>query len=54
MIAFLGDHPKSTVGVLAKSLNLDPEYVATHLTQLTRAGEIQKAAEGYSTRPDRR
>ena len=51
IIGFLANHPKSTVGDLAKSLNLGPEHVATRLTQLTAIGEIQKAAEGYSTLP---
>ncbi len=48
IIGFLADHPGSTVGDLAKSLNLDPEHVARDLTQLTRAGEITKASHGYS------
>lgn len=45
---FLANHPKSTVGDLARSLNLDPEYVAVCLMQLARAGEIDKSADGYS------
>jgi hypothetical protein len=46
--------PDSTVGDLAKPLNLDPEHVATCLTQLTSVGEIQKASDGYGTQqPDR-
>jgi len=49
IIGFLMDHPKSTVGDLAKSLNLDPEHVATCLTQLASAGEIRKGSDGYST-----
>jgi DNA-binding MarR family transcriptional regulator len=49
IIGFLGHHPKSTIGDLARGLNLDPEYVATCLTQLARAGEIQKTSGGYST-----
>jgi hypothetical protein len=47
IIDFLGHHPASTVGDLAKSLNLDPEHVATCLTHLTGAGEIQKTPHGY-------
>lgn len=50
ILGFLANHPKSTVGDLARSLNLDPEYVATCLTQLASAGEIHKATDGYSTR----
>jgi hypothetical protein len=48
IIGFLADHPKSTIGDLARSLNLDPEHVATCLMQLTGVGEIQKASDGYS------
>ncbi len=48
-MAFLANHPKSTVGVLARSLNLDPEYVAVCVMQLARAGEIDKSADGYSS-----
>jgi hypothetical protein len=54
IIGLLAIHPRSTVGDLAKRLNLDPEHVATCLTQLTSVGEIQKASDGYSThQPDR-
>ena len=49
IMAFLANHPKSTVGVLARSLNLDPEYVAVCVMQLARAGEIDKSADGYSS-----
>jgi DNA-binding MarR family transcriptional regulator len=49
IVAFLANHPHSTVGDLAKSLNLDTGHVATCLLQLTRAGEIQKASDGYSS-----
>lgn len=49
IIGFLTDHPRSTVGDLAKSLNLDPGQVAVCLTQLAGAGEIGKASDGYST-----
>jgi predicted transcriptional regulator len=47
-MGFLANHPKSTVGDLARSLNLDPECVAVCLAQLGRVGEIHKAADGYS------
>ena len=49
IIGFLATHPRSTIGDLAKGLNLDPEHVATCLTQLTGSGEIYKASHGYST-----
>ena len=53
IVGYLAHHPKSTIGDLAKSLNLDPDHVAACLTQLTSAGEIHKTAHGYSaaTRP---
>jgi hypothetical protein len=51
IIGFLVDHPRSTVGDLARGLNLDPEHVAICLIQLTGAGEIHKASDGYSTLP---
>jgi hypothetical protein len=51
MIGFLAKHPGSTVGDLAKGLNLDPDSVSTHLTQLAQTGEIEKAPHGYSTSP---
>lgn len=50
IISFLARHPGSTIGDLAKRLNLDREHVANDLTQLTRTGEITKAAHGYSIR----
>ena len=53
IIDFLAQHPDSTAGDLAKGLNLDPGNVATHLTQLAKAGEINKATHGYHTKPAR-
>jgi DNA-binding MarR family transcriptional regulator len=50
IIGFLANHPRSTIGDLAKTLNLDPGHVATYVAQLTSAGEIQKASHGYITR----
>lgn len=46
---FLAKHPGSTIGDLAKSLNLDPERIANCLTQLANAGAITRASHGYST-----
>ncbi len=48
IIGFLADHPKSTIGDLARHLNLDPDHVATCLMQLTNAGEIHKGVDGYA------
>jgi uncharacterized membrane protein len=49
IIEFLARHPGSTAGDLAKGLNLNPGNVSTRLTQLSRAGEIERASHGYST-----
>lgn len=49
IIDFLALHPGSTVGDLAKGLNLNPDAVSAHLAQLERAGEISRAAHGYDT-----
>ena len=49
IIGFLAAHPRSTIGDLARALNLDPEHVAACLTQLTSSGEIYKASHGYGT-----
>lgn len=51
IIGFLVRHPESTIGDLAKSLNLDPDHVAIDLTQLTSTGEIRRASHGYSIQP---
>jgi uncharacterized membrane protein len=50
IIAFLAEHPGSTAGDLAKALNLNPGSVSTRLTQLAKAGQIQKASRGYSSK----
>lgn len=49
IIGFLATHPRSTIGDLARGLNLDPDHVATCLTQLKSSGEIDKASHGYNT-----
>ena len=51
IIDFLAKHPESTAGDAAKGLNLDPGSVSARLTQLAKAGEIEKASHGYSTKP---
>jgi hypothetical protein len=51
IIDFLARHPGSTAGDVAKGLNLDPGSVSARLTQLAKAGEIEKASHGYSTKP---
>jgi predicted Rossmann fold nucleotide-binding protein DprA/Smf involved in DNA uptake len=55
IVAFLAKHPGSTVGDLARSLNLNPADVSTHLSQLAKTGEIRRAPHGYITeRAERR
>jgi predicted Rossmann fold nucleotide-binding protein DprA/Smf involved in DNA uptake len=49
ILAFLAKHPGSTAGDLAKSLNLNPADVSTHLSQLAETGEIKRAPHGYTT-----
>lgn len=49
IIAFLTQHQGSTVGDLAKGLDLSPESAAARLTQLANAGEIRKSSRGYHT-----
>jgi predicted transcriptional regulator len=48
IIACIAQHPGSTVGDLARRLNLHLEHVASDLSQLTSTGEITKTAHGYS------
>ncbi len=55
IIDFLAQHPASTAGDIAKRTNINPGTVSALLTQLAKAGEIEKAPHGYSTRsPARR
>jgi DNA-binding MarR family transcriptional regulator len=44
IIDFLARHPGSTVGDLARGLNVNPETVSIRLTQLAQCGEIKKSA----------
>jgi DNA-binding MarR family transcriptional regulator len=50
IIDFLAHHPGSTVGDLARGLNLNPGSVSINLSQLETAGEINRASRGYSTK----
>jgi predicted transcriptional regulator len=50
IIDFLAQHPGSTAGDVAKSLNLNPGSAATRLSKLAKAGEIKKASRGYTTK----
>jgi predicted ArsR family transcriptional regulator len=49
IIEFVAHHPGATIGDLARSLNFPVEHIASCLTQLTSAGELQRRAHGYST-----
>jgi hypothetical protein len=51
IIGFVTHHTGSTIGDLAKHLNLDPEHVSSDLLQLTKTGELTKASHGYSIAP---
>ena len=48
IVEFLGKHPGSTAGQVAKGLNLNRGSVSARLTQLAKSGEIKKAARGYT------
>jgi hypothetical protein len=50
IIDYLRKHDGSTAGDVAKGLNLNRNSVATRLTQMTKAGDIKKAARGYSAK----
>lgn len=50
IIEYLAKHPGSTAGDVASGLNLNRGSVSTRLTQLAKAGEIKKAARGYTAK----
>ena len=49
IVEYLGKHPNSTAGDLAKGLNLRRNSVSTKLTQMAKQGKIRKADRGYTT-----
>jgi predicted ArsR family transcriptional regulator len=49
IIEFIRAQGPATAGEIATGLNLNRNSVATRLTQLTKAGELQKAERGYTT-----
>jgi predicted Rossmann fold nucleotide-binding protein DprA/Smf involved in DNA uptake len=50
IVDYLGKHPNSTAGDLAKGLNLKRNSVSTRLTQMAKAGQIKKAERGYTAK----
>jgi Winged helix-turn-helix DNA-binding len=50
IVAFLTKHPSSTAGEVARGLNLNRNSVSTRLAAMAKAGEIAKAAKGYSAK----
>jgi hypothetical protein len=52
IVGFLGKHPGSTAGEVAKGLNLNRDSVSAQLIKLARKGEIKKADRGYTTNPE--
>jgi predicted Rossmann fold nucleotide-binding protein DprA/Smf involved in DNA uptake len=50
IVAYLGEHPNSTAGDIAKGLNLKRNSVSTKLTQMAKAGSIRKAERGYTAK----
>jgi hypothetical protein len=49
IVEYLGKHPGSTAGDLAKGLDLRRNSVSTKLTQMAKQGKIKKAQRGYTT-----
>jgi hypothetical protein len=48
VIEYVRAHPGSTAGDVATALRLNRNSVATRLAQLAKAGELSKAARGYT------
>ena len=48
VIEFVASNPGSTAGDVARALRLNRNSVATRLAQLAKAGELAKAARGYT------
>jgi hypothetical protein len=48
IIEFIKARGPSTAGEVAKGLKLNPNSVATRLTQLAKAGDLEKAQRGYA------
>jgi predicted HTH transcriptional regulator len=49
IVEYLGKHPGSTAGDVAKGLDLKRNSASTKLTQMAKAGKIKKAQRGYTT-----
>lgn len=49
IVDYLGKHPNSTAGDLAKGLDLRRNSVSTKLTQMAKQGKIKKSQRGYTT-----
>ena len=50
IIEYLGKHPGSTAGEVAKGLSMNRASVSTRLTQLAKLGEIVKSERGYAAK----
>lgn len=50
IVDYLDKNPGSTAGDLAKGLNLKRNSLSTKLTQMAKAGQIQKADRGYKAK----
>ncbi|MGA2755917.1 MAG: helix-turn-helix domain-containing protein [Solirubrobacteraceae bacterium] len=50
IVEFVGKHPGSTAGEVAKGLDLNRSSVSNRLTQLAKLGHIRKADRGYAAR----
>lgn len=47
IVAFLKDHPGSTIGGVAKGLDANRSTIARHMDTLAKKGEILKLDKGY-------
>jgi hypothetical protein len=50
IVEFLSKHPGSTAGDVATGLELNRGSVSTRLSQLAKAGDIEKRARGYAAK----
>ncbi|MCW3048736.1 MAG: hypothetical protein JWO74_3020 [Solirubrobacterales bacterium] len=50
IVEFLSKHPGSTASDVAKGLDLNRGSVSTRLSQLSKSGDIEKSARGYSAK----
>ena len=50
ILKYLGDHPQSTAGDVAKAVSGNRNSISTRLSKMARDGEIVKADKGYAAK----